>query len=357
MISRRKTRLVHVGSVGIGGDSPISVQSMVNTLTTNIDETVFQIHRLEEAGCALVRVTVPDKASAKALPAILKRISIPLVADIHFDYHLALMAVDAGVQKIRINPGNIGSGKRIREVLRACESAKIPIRIGVNSGSLEREIMEKYGEPTARGMVESGEKHLKICYDYGFKDVIVALKSSNVSMMIEANRLFAGKYDVPLHLGVTESGPKGSGTIKSAVGIGTLLAEGIGDTLRVSLSSDPLDEVKAGYQILKALGLQRQGVNLISCPTCGRMSFDLVHIASEIEARTSHIKDAIKVAIMGCVVNGPGEAREADIGIAGLGRGKARLFIKGIENEIIDEEDIIPRVLDEIDQLINDDMR
>jgi len=357
MISRHKTHLVQVGNVGVGGDAPISVQSMVNTLTTDIDQTVSQIHRLEEAGCSIVRVTVPDKASAKALPAILKRISIPLVADIHFDYHLALMAVDAGVQKIRINQGNIGSGERIREVLRACESAKIPIRIGVNSGSLEREIMEKYGEPTAQGMVESGEKHLRICYDYGFEDVIVALKSSNVSMMIEANRLFAGKYDVPLHLGVTEAGPKDSGTIKSAVGIGTLLAEGIGDTLRVSLSSDPLDEVKVGYQILKALGFQRQGVNLISCPTCGRMSFDLVRIASEIEARTSHIKEAIKVAIMGCVVNGPGEAREADIGIAGLDKGKARLYIHGVAKDIIAEKDIIPRVLNEIDQLIKDDMR
>lgn len=357
MISRRKTRQVMVGNVPVGGDASLSVQSMVNTLTTVPEDAIQQIHRLEEAGCAIVRVTVPDKASARALPAILKKISIPLVADIHFDYHLALMAVDAGVSKIRINPGNIGSKERIREVLRACESTGIPIRIGVNSGSLEREIMDKYGEPTAEGMVESGEKHLKICYDYGFRDIIVSLKSSNVLMMIEANRIFSKKYDVPLHLGVTEAGPKNSGSIKSAIGIGTLLAEGIGDTLRVSLSSDPVDEISAGYQILKALGFRRQGVNLISCPTCGRMSFDLVRIASEIEERTSDIKTDITVAVMGCIVNGPGEAREADIGVAGLAQGRAKLYVKGVEREILSEDEIISRVLSEIDQLIKEDIR
>lgn len=343
--------MISVGNVPVGGNTPITVQSMVNTLTTDIKNTIRQIQELEEVGCDIVRVTVPDKASAKVLPEILEHISIPLVADIHFDYHLALMAVEAGVQKIRINPGNIGSPDHIRDVLRACESAKIPIRIGVNSGSLEREILEKYGEPTAQGMMESAEKHLKLCYNVGFYDVIVALKSSSVPMMIEANRMFAEKYDVPLHLGVTEAGPKGSGSLKSAIGIGTLLSEGIGDTIRVSLSSNPVDEVKIGQQILKALDLKHQGVNLISCPTCGRMSFDLIHIASEIEELTSSLKKSITVALMGCVVNGPGEAREADIGIAGLAKGQARLYVKGQKKEILQENEIIPRVLEEIHKL------
>jgi (E)-4-hydroxy-3-methylbut-2-enyl-diphosphate synthase len=357
MIKRRKTRQILVGSVPVGGDAPISVQSMTNTQSTDVDGTVRQIHELENAGCMIVRVTVPDKASAEVLSSIIRQISIPLVADIHFDYHLALMAVDAGVSKIRINPGNIGSKGRIRGVLRACESAGIPIRIGVNSGSLEQNILNKYGEPTAEGMVESGEKHLKICHEFGFNNVIVALKSSDTLMMIEANRRFSEKYDVPLHLGVTEAGPKGSGTIKSAIGIGTLLAEGIGDTIRVSLSSDPVDEVKTGFQILKSLGLKHQGVNLISCPTCGRMNFDLLRIVNELEEKTADIKSTLTIAVMGCVVNGPGEAREADIGIAGLGRGKARLYIKGIKKEMLSEDEIIPAVMKEIDQLIREEIR
>ena len=267
------------------------------------------------------------------------------------------MAVDAGVNKIRINPGNIGTGDRIREVLKACESAHIPIRIGVNSGSLEKDILEKYGEPTAQAMVESAERHLRICEDFGFHDVVVALKSSSVPMMIEANRLFSQKNDVPLHLGVTEAGPKGSGSIKSAIGIGILLSEGIGDTIRVSLSSDPVEEIKAGYQILKALGIKSRGINLVSCPTCGRMSFNVMKIAEEIEARTAGIRDTLRIAIMGCVVNGPGEAREADLGIAGMGKGQARLYVKGIEKEIIPESEIIPVLLKEIDQLIKAERR
>jgi len=327
---------------------------MTNTLTSDIEGTVRQIQQLEEAGCMIVRVTVPDKKSAMALPEILKRIKIPLVADIHFDYHLALMAVDAGVNKIRINPGNIGSGDRIRQVLRACEAAHIPIRIGVNSGSLEKDILEKYGEPKAQAMVESGERHLRICEEFGFHDVVVALKSSSVPMMIEANRLFSQMYDVPLHLGVTEAGPKGSGSIKSAIGIGALLSEGIGDTIRVSLSSDPIEEIKAGFQILKALGIKSHGINLVSCPTCGRMSFNVMKIAEEIEARTAGISETLTIAVMGCVVNGPGEAREADLGIAGLGKGTARLYVKGIEKDIIPESDIISALMKEIDQLIRD---
>lgn len=357
MNQRRKTRKINIGSLEIGGEAPISVQSMTNTITSNIDSTVNQIQRLEDAGCMIVRVTVPDKKSAAALPEILKRIHIPLVADIHFDYHLALMAVDAGVNKIRINPGNIGSKERVREVLKACESAHIPIRIGVNSGSLEKDILEKHGEPTADAMVESAQRHLRICEDYGFNDVIVALKSSSVPMMIEANRIFSQKYDVPLHLGVTEAGPKGSGSIKSAIGIGTLLSEGIGDTLRVSLSSDPVEEINAGFQILKTLGIKSRGINLISCPTCGRMSFNVMKIAEEIETCTAGIGETLTIAIMGCVVNGPGEAREADLGITGLGKGQARLYVKGIEKQIVPESEIIPVLLKEIDQLIRDERR
>lgn len=357
MKQRRKTRKITIGSQTIGGDSPISVQSMTNTRTSDIDATVNQILRLEESGCMIVRVTVPDKVSAAALREIVKRIHIPLVADIHFDYHLALSAVEAGVHKIRINPGNIGSKERVREVLKACETAHIPIRIGVNSGSLEKDILEKHGEPTASAMVESAERHLRICEDFGFHNVVVALKSSSVPMMIEANRLFSQKNDIPLHLGVTEAGPKGSGSIKSAIGIGTLLSEGIGDTIRVSLSSDPVEEINAGFQILKALGIKSRGINLVSCPTCGRMSFNVMKIAEEIETLTAGIGTSLTIAVMGCVVNGPGEAREADLGIAGLGKGRARLYVRGIEKEIIPESEIIPVLMKEINQLISDESR
>ncbi|HDR05073.1 MAG TPA: flavodoxin-dependent (E)-4-hydroxy-3-methylbut-2-enyl-diphosphate synthase [Candidatus Marinimicrobia bacterium] len=345
---RRKTRKIKVGNLYIGGDAPISVQSMCTTKTEDASATITQIQRLTGAGCQIARVTVPSEAAAKALPEIRKAIQIPLVADIHFNYKMALMAVDSGVDKIRINPGNIGSKARVKEVLKACQSAGIPIRIGINTGSLEKDILQHFGYPTAEAMVLSARRHLDICEEHGFENVILALKSSNVKLMIEANRLFSQRYDYPLHLGVTEAGPTRSGTIKSAIGIGTLLAEGIGDTIRVSLTDDPEEELKVGFEILKNLGLASGGVNLISCPTCGRLEVDLFKIVREIELKVSGIKKDLTVAVMGCAVNGPGEAAEADIGIA-CGKGGALFYIHGKKSTKVKESEIVPRLLEAID--------
>ncbi len=322
------TREITVGDIKIGGGAPVSVQSMCNTRTDDVDATVAQILRLERAGCDVIRVAVPDMTAAKALAAIKKRIHIPLVADIHFDYRLALAALDGGVDKVRLNPGNIGSTERVRAVARACEARHVPIRVGVNSGSVERELLEKYGGPTAEAMVESALNHARILEDVGFSDIAISVKSSTVSRTVAAYRLISQKCDYPLHLGVTEAGTETLGAINSAVGIGTLLNEGIGDTIRVSLTADPEREVEAGIAILKAAGLRSGGVKLVSCPTCGRTRIDLVALAHEVEGRLRGCRKDITVAVMGCAVNGPGEAREADFGVAG-GDGEGILFQKG----------------------------
>ena len=349
-IKRRKSRLIEVGKIKIGGLSPITVQSMTNTKTSDIDATVKQIIQLEHAGCDLIRVAVPNEKAAQALASIKKQISIPLVADIHFQHKLALMAIDAGVDKVRINPGNIGDTKKIKSVLTKAKEKNIPIRIGVNAGSLEKDLLDKYGQPCAAAMVESALRHVHICEDADFTNLIIAMKASDVQMMIDANRQIAAAVDYPLHLGVTEAGTKETGLVRSAIGIGTLLQQGIGDTIRVSLTAHPIEEIKAGINILKTLKLKRHGVTIISCPTCGRLEYDLFNVVGEVEKRLEFYKKPITVAIMGCVVNGPGEAREADIGIAG-GKRKVLLFKKGEIIKTIPEHEIIDVLMTEIDQL------
>ncbi len=347
MIQRRKSRKVYVGGVPVGGDAPITVQTMTKTKTSNIEATVQQIKEAEEAGCDIIRVTVNDKEAAEAIKEIVRRSNIPIVADIHFNHIFALKAIEAGVSKVRINPGNIGSEERIKEVLTKAKERKIPIRIGVNSGSLEEEILEKYGYPTAEALYESAMKHVKICEKYGFEDIVISVKSTDVKLMIEAYRMIAERTDYPLHLGVTEAGTTRVGTIKSAVGIGTLLAEGIGDTIRVSLTDDPVKEVEVGKEILRSLGLATRNVEIIACPTCGRLEVDLFSITNKLEAAVKDIKKPVKVALLGCVVNGPGEASEADIGIA-AGKGVAILYRKGEIVRRIKEEEIVDVLLEEI---------
>lgn len=310
-----------VGDVGIGGDSPISVQSMTNTKTYDIESTVKQIHALEDAGCDIIRVAVPDKESADAISNIKKQTHIPLVADIHFDYRLAIESIKQGVDALRINPGNIGDTDRVRKIVKMAKSYQTPIRIGVNSGSLEKDLLEKYGGPVPEAMVESALRHVEILEDLDFKDIVISLKSSDVLSSIYSYKMMSLKTEYPLHLGITEAGTLLKGAIKSSVGLGILLYEGIGDTIRVSLTGKPLDEVKVGFEILKSLYLRESGINLISCPTCGRTEINLINIAKEIEEKLAYIKKPLKVAVMGCIVNGPGEAREADIGIAGGKKG------------------------------------
>jgi (E)-4-hydroxy-3-methylbut-2-enyl-diphosphate synthase len=348
-IKRQATRIVNVGKVAVGGGFPISVQSMTTARTQEVPTVVQEIQRLATAGCQIVRVSVVDEAAARALAAIKSQITIPLVADIHFDYHLALMAIDAGVDKIRINPGNIGNSSRVKEVLKAAQAAKIPIRIGVNSGSLEKSLRQQSVHPTAGAMVASAARHIELCRENGFEDIIVALKSSNVNLMVAANRLFAEQYDYPLHLGVTEAGPYRQGVIKSAIGIGTLLAEGIGDTIRVSLTDNPVEEVYAGREILKSLNLTHEGITIVSCPTCGRAEVNIIGITKEVENRTRDIQKSLTVAIMGCAVNGPGEAREADLGIAG-GKQVFLLFKKGKIIARIPESQAVERLMAEIER-------
>ena len=321
-------RKVKVGNAYIGGDSNITVQSMTNTDTRNVESTCEQISKLQAAGCDIVRFAIPDIEAARAVKEIKSRTNVPLVADIHFDYRLALECINNGIDKIRINPGNIGSKDRTREVVRAARERSIPIRIGINAGSLEREILEKYGNPCANALVESAQKHINILLDENFEDIVISLKSSDVMTTINAYKLMHDTYDFPLHLGVTEAGTLYSGTIKSAIGIGTLLSQGIGDTIRVSLTSDPVNEVMAGRKILSSLGILQEDVNVISCPTCGRCRVNVIEVAQEIERRVTGIRKNITVAIMGCAVNGPGEAKGADIGIAG-GDGEYILFKKG----------------------------
>ncbi|GIM27807.1 4-hydroxy-3-methylbut-2-en-1-yl diphosphate synthase (flavodoxin) [Clostridium polyendosporum] len=347
-MKRRKTREVKVGSVYIGGDSPVSVQSMTNTDTRDIESTVLQIKKLEDAGCDIIRCAVPDMEAAKAIEEITKQIKIPLVADIHFDYRLALEAIKNGVSALRINPGNIGSEERVRIVAEAAKNRGIPIRIGVNSGSLEKDLLQKYGKPTPEALVESALRHIEILEAVNFNDIVISIKSADVINMIESYRLMSQKVDYPLHLGVTEAGTVWRGTIKSSIGIGTLLAEGIGDTIRVSLTGDPVDEIKVGKEILRTFEYVKSGIQFISCPTCGRTKIDLIKIAQEVEDKLSSCQKNIKVAIMGCVVNGPGEAREADIGIAG-GNGEGLIFKKGQIVKKVKEEELVNELIKEIE--------
>ena len=348
LIQRRHTRKVQVRGVAIGGGEPIPVQSMTTSKTDDVAATLAEMERLEEAGCQIIRVTVPNTAAAEGLAEIRKRTELPIVADIHFNYRMALAAVDAGADKIRINPGNIGSKDRVREVITKVQGANLPIRIGVNAGSLEREFIEKYGYPTPEAMVESAEKHINVCREFGFEDLVVSLKASDVPLMISAYRLFADKYDYPLHLGVTEAGPTKTGTIKSAVGIGTLLAEGIGDTIRVSLTDDSVQEVRVGYELLKSLGLASRGVTIVACPTCGRLEVDLFKIAGEVEKRLEGVNKTLTVALMGCAVNGPGEASDADIGIA-FGKGAGHLYLKGKNLGKVTEKESLDRLFELIE--------
>ena len=337
-----------VGKVTIGGDAPVSVQSMTTTKTTDIYPTLQQIRNLEVAGCDIVRVTVPDEASAEALPEIKAGISIPLVADIHFNYRIALLALDAGIDKLRINPGNIGGEKRVRAVVEKARERSVPIRIGVNSGSLEQDILERDGGPTARGMVESAIRHCEILERMDFQEIIVSLKSSNVPRMIEAYRRFSDERDYPLHLGVTEAGPVEAGTIKSCAGLGTLLSEGIGDTIRISLADDPVIETRVAKKLLQVLDLRPSGINVIACPSCGRAEVDVHKLAAEVEKRTAHFDKNITIAVMGCAVNGPGESREADIGIAG-GVRKGLLYLKGEKEHTIAEEELVDALIGRIE--------
>ncbi|MBP1888512.1 (E)-4-hydroxy-3-methylbut-2-enyl-diphosphate synthase [Clostridium moniliforme] len=349
-MDRNITRIVNVGGILIGGEEPVVIQSMTNTDTRDVDKTLEQIDKLVKEGCQIVRCAVPDMEACEALKEITAKSKVPIVADIHFDYRLALKAIDNGVAKLRINPGNIGSVDRIKAVVEKAKEKKIPIRIGVNSGSLEKDILKRDGKPTAKGLVESALRHVKILEDLEFYDIVISIKSSNVPMMIESYRLMSEKCNYPLHLGVTESGTTFKGTIKSSVGIGTLLAEGIGNTIRVSLTSDPIEEIKVAKEILKSLGYIKEGIEFVSCPTCGRTEINLIKIANEVEKRLEGSKKNIKVAVMGCVVNGPGEAREADIGIAG-GKGVGIIFKKGEIVKKVKEEDLVDELIKEIESL------
>lgn len=350
---REETRSVQVGNLTIGGNNHVVIQSMCNTKTKNVEATIKQINALEQAGCELVRVAVFDKEDAYAIKEIKKGIHIPLVADIHFDYRLALIAIESGIDKVRINPGNIGSIEKVKAVVDACKEKHIPIRIGVNGGSLEKEILEKYGEPTPEGMVESAMKHVKILEDLDFHDIVISLKSSNTMLTIKAYGLASKTFPYPLHVGVTEAGTALGGTIKSSLGIGTLLYEGIGNTIRVSLSDDPVEEIKVAKILLKELGLLKGVPTLVSCPTCGRIQYDLIPIAKEMEDFLKDIHLDITVAIMGCAVNGPGEARHADIGIAG-GVGEGLLIKHGEIVKRVKQEDMVQTLKDEILKMVEE---
>ncbi|MEK7773257.1 MAG: flavodoxin-dependent (E)-4-hydroxy-3-methylbut-2-enyl-diphosphate synthase [Deltaproteobacteria bacterium] len=352
-MNRRKTRQIKVGTVAVGGDSPVSVQSMTNTSTADVKSTVEQVRALVAAGCEVVRVAVPDMDAAKALGAIVSGITIPLIADVHFDWRLALKAVDEGVHGLRLNPGNIGSKDRIKEVVKAAKERGVPIRIGVNAGSLEKDILSKHGHPTAEALTESAMRHIRILEDMDFREIKVSLKASSVPLTVDSYRMLSAMVDYPLHIGVTEAGTLFAGSVKSSVGLGVLLAEGIGDTLRVSLTGDPVDEVRVGWEILKALELIKRGVNIISCPTCGRIKFDSARIATEVERRLSHITEPVNVAIMGCVVNGPGEAVEADVGIAG-GDGVGLIYVHGNAVRKVREEDMVDALIEEVSRIVEE---
>lgn len=347
---RKQKRVVNIGGVKIGGGNAIAIQSMCNTDTRDVKSTVKQIHELEAAGCEIIRVAVPDMEAAQAVGDIKKQIHIPLVVDIHFDYRLALECMKNGADKVRINPGNIGDSERVKQVVEMAKSRQIPIRIGVNGGSLEKNLLQKYGGVTADALVESAMGHVAILDELNFNNIVVSIKISDVPKMLDAYRKFNEISDIPLHIGVTESGTLKSGTIKSSVGIGALLAEGIGDTMRVSLTANPVEEIYTAYDIQKVLGLRKTTVEIVSCPTCGRTQIDLIPIANEVERRVQNLKKPIKIAVMGCAVNGPGEAREADIGIAG-GKGEGLIFKKGEIIRKVKESEIIDELMKEIENL------
>lgn len=344
------TKQIKVGNVLIGGGAPVSIQSMLNTRTTDVEGSLEQIRALAAAGCQIARLAVPDQDAARGFAQIARESPLPLVADIHFDYRLAIAAAEGGAAKIRINPGNIGGRDRVKAVVDCCREHQIPIRIGVNGGSLEKSLLEKYGHPTPEALVESAFGHISLLEEFDFTDICVSMKSSSVPLMMQAYRLFSQKSSYPLHIGVTETGTERMGTIKSAMGIGGLLCMGIGDTLRVSLTADPVREVYAARDILKAAGLRQEGVNIVSCPTCGRTRIDLIGLANQVEEALRECEKPITVAVMGCVVNGPGEAREADIGIAG-GDGWGMLFEKGVPVEKLPYEELLPALLRRIEDL------
>jgi len=350
MKKRKPTEQITLGGLKIGGGAPVVVQSMTKTDTRDVSSTVSQIKRLESAGCEAVRVAVLDSEAAKAIGYIKRRIKIPLIVDIHFDYRLAIEAIRNGADGLRINPGNIGNKLKIKEVVNAAKDKGIPIRIGVNAGSLEKELLKKYGHPAARALVESAKRHIRILEDMKFTSIKVSLKASDVMKTVKAYRLFAKRFNYPLHIGISEAGPAFSGTIKSAVGLGILLSEGIGDTIRVSLTAEPVEEVRVAYEILKSLHLRQKGPEIISCPTCGRCEIDIINLVDKVETRLLNIKNPVKVAVMGCVVNGPGEAREADIGIAG-GKGIGILFKHGKVVKKIKERELFSTLMREIKKL------
>jgi len=349
--SRRKTRAIAVGDVIVGGDAPVAVQSMTNTKTTDIDATVAQVNRLDEAGADIVRISVPDPESAAAMPEILRQISVPIIADIHFSYKMALASLDAGVHGLRLNPGNIGSRDRVERVVAAARERGVSIRIGVNAGSLEKDLNEKYGEPCADAMVESALRHIRILEDMDFFDIKVSLKASNIPMTVAAYRKLAQQVDYPFHLGITESGSRFGGTVKSSIGLGLLLADGIGDTIRVSLAAEPEEEVKVGFEILKSLGLRHRGVNLIACPSCARQKFNVIETVNRLEERLAHIHESLDVAVIGCVVNGPGEAREADLGVTG-GYPVHMLYRDGEKAERIRSDAMIDAIVEEVERRV-----
>ena len=352
-IPRKKTRTITLGPVKIGWGAPVVVQSMCNTDTRDAAATLAQIARLEAVGCEIVRLAVPDEDAAKALGAIRKGTAMPLIADIHFSHTLALEAVKQGVDGLRINPGNIGGKEKVSEVVKACKEKGLPIRIGVNAGSLEKHLLEKYGHPTPEALVESAFGHIRILEDLDYREIKVSLKASDVLTTVEAYRLFSKQAGYPVHIGISEAGTIHSGTIKSSVGLGILLAEGIGDTMRVSLTADPVEEVRVAYEILKSLKIRQRGVNLISCPTCGRTEINIIGLAEEVERRLSHIREPLTVAVMGCVVNGPGEAREADIGIAG-GKGVGMLFKHGEIVKKFDEKELADVLVGEVEKMVKE---
>lgn len=346
------TKKINVGNLSIGGSSDVVIQSMTNTKTSDVLATINQILELEKAGCQLVRVTVNDMDAAKAIKAIKEQIHIPLVADIHFDYRLAIEAIENGIDKLRINPGNIGDDSKVEAVVKKAKEHGVPIRIGVNGGSLEKSILAKYGHPTSEALVESAMYHISLLEKFDFTDIIVSIKASNVKTMTKAYKIISEKINYPLHLGVTEAGTTFSGTIKSSIGIGSLLLDDIGDTIRVSLTANPVEEIKVAKEILKVLDIRKEGPEFISCPTCGRTEIDLIGLANEVEAEFSHLKNNIKIAVMGCVVNGPGEAKEADFGIAG-GKGYAVIFKKGEIVKKVEESEI----LSELRKIINEELK
>ena len=352
-IERRKSRKIKVGNILVGGDAPISVQTMTNTLTTDINGTIKQIEKSAEAGADIIRVSCPDKESTIALRQIVKLSPIPIIADIHYHYLRAVEAADAGAACLRINPGNIGNVDKVKEVINAAKINDVSIRIGVNAGSLEKKILEKYGEPTPEALVESALNHIQILKNHDFDQYKISVKASDVFLAVAAYTQLADIVDCPLHIGITEAGSLRSGTIKSAIGLGNLLWAGIGDTIRVSLSAEPYEEVKAGYEILKSLGLRRRGVTVISCPSCARQQFDVIRTVQEVEERLEHITESITVSIIGCIVNGPGEARETDIGLTGGGKGSHQIYVNGITDHIIRNENVADYIVDFVQDKIS----